>query len=78
MAASTQPAPGTGWVISSQTPTTGLDGGRPVPGWNISFISGRGHQGQLFVPAAQYNVDNVRALVTAQATTLDNVGALTG
>lgn len=78
MASTSPPAPGTGWVINAQTPTVSAVGQSVMNGWNIDFTTGRGHQGRLFVPVAQYNGPNVRSLVTAQATTLDEVGAMTG
>jgi hypothetical protein len=78
MAVANQPAPGTGWVINAQTPTVGTANGQVTNGWNIAFTSGRGHEGKLFVPIGQYNEANVRAQITAQATSLDNIGAMTG
>jgi hypothetical protein len=72
------PAPGTGWKINLQTPTTGVSGGKVGPGFNINFTTGRGHEGTVFVPVSQYTEAGVRALITGLATTLDNVGVMTG
>lgn len=78
MASPAMPAAGTGWKIDSQTPTTGTANNQVSAGYSISFTTGRGHSGVIFVPASQYNIDNVRAKVTDAATNLDNIGALTG
>lgn len=78
MAGSAQPAPGTGWSITNQTPTVGKIGNMVTNGWDVSYVTGRGHEGKLFVPAAQFTVPFVRDAITAAATNLDNVGALTG
>lgn len=78
MANSAPPPPGAKWVVNAQTPTVSAVGQSVMQGWNIDFTTAAGHQGRVFVPVTQYNPDNVRALVNAQAATLDAVGAMTG
>lgn len=49
-----------------------------VPGVRITFTTGQGHQGTVFVPRAQYNPAKVRELVGQQAALMDEVGGLSG
>lgn len=78
MAAPAQPAPGTGWSITNQTATVGKVGDQVTNGWSISYLTGRGHEGKIFVPLTQYTPDVVRGLITTAATNADTIGALTG
>lgn len=50
---------------------------RPVDGYTISFVTGYGVNGSVFVPANQYNAPTVQAAIAAQVTQLDAVSALT-
>lgn len=47
-----------------------------VPGVTITFTTGQGHQGTVFVPQAQYNPARVRELVGQRAALMDEVGGL--
>lgn len=63
-------------VVAQQQQTKVGPTGVLDDGFNVLFTTGNGHTGSVFVPMSQYNVDNVRALVQAQANLLDAVGAL--
>lgn len=65
------------WKVTSQMETNQLGpGGTFQAGMQVTFITGGGHSGSVFVPAAQYNPDVVAGLVQAQANLLDAVGSL--
>lgn len=78
MTLSTQPA-ASGWKIIGQRQTQQLAPGAqfPVPGVDVTFITGHGVQGTVFVPMTQYNPDSVAALVATQAALADSVQTLT-
>jgi hypothetical protein len=44
----------------------------------ISFRTGKGVPGSVFISDAQYTPDNVRATIAAQAAVIDQVHALQG
>lgn len=72
-------AEGSGWTISGQREDFRADeNGDYGNGIIVSFITGMGHRGSVFVPMKDYTVDNVRRLVAAQAQRMDAVGQLTG
>lgn len=52
-------------------------GPNPVTGHLISFLTGAGHRGSVFVPNEHYNPAAVRRLVQAQANLADEIGSLT-
>lgn len=65
------------WSVTSQQQTTQPDAaGRFTTGVIVNFTTAKGHSGSVFVPEAQYSVDNVRAMVQAKANLLDAVGSL--
>ena len=76
---STPPPPVNGWTVTSQTETTDLDAatGAYVTGYKISFRTGAGNIGSVFVPLRSYFPDMVRQIVTDRATVVDQVGQLT-
>lgn len=65
------------WTVVSQHETNDLGtNGRVVPGYQVTFQTGGGHQGSVFVPKANYTVDAVRSAVASEAAKLEAVGAL--
>jgi hypothetical protein len=74
-----QSAPGTGWSIQAQTYKVAPNvSGALVQGTEVSFMTASGVLGTVFIPQAQYTVDNVRANVAAQALVLDQIQNLKG
>lgn len=72
-------APVTGWEILSQIPGVGLGPDRKATqGITVTFISGKGVPGEVFIPTSQYTTLNVRAAVAAHAARLDEVQGMRG
>ncbi len=70
-------SPAASWSVTGQVEATEFSQqGQMQKGVRISFQTGQGHTGTVFVPQAQYNPDTVRQLVQAQANLMDQVGAL--
>ena len=67
------------WKVTGDTPDQyDFDnGGNPVVGHRVSFITGAGNRGSVFVPNDHYNPAAVKVLIHAQAVTADSVAALT-
>lgn len=66
------------WAVQSQQQRTRVNtAGQVEDGYQVTFLTGDGHTGSVFVPMAKYTVDNVRAAVQAGANLLDSVGGLT-
>lgn len=66
------------WTIASQSPRSRVDAGGVVQeGYDVTFTTGDGNTGTVFVPGSRYTVDNVRQAVTELADRLDTIGALT-
>lgn len=66
------------WRVVAQTPRTKVDqGGNVADGYDVTFQTGDGHTGTVFVPMARYNVDRVREVITEAAMEADAVGSLT-
>lgn len=66
------------WAVQSQQQRTQVNtAGQVQDGYQVTFLTGGGHTGSVFVPMAKYTVDNVRQAVQAQANLLDAVGGLT-
>lgn len=78
MAAPAMPAPGTGWSITNQTPTVGKIGSAVTNGWDVSYVTGRGYEGKLFIPISQFTAEYVRQQIAAAALNLDTIGMMTG
>lgn len=73
------PAGGSSWRITAQNQASEPNGmGQFVKGVNVAFVTDLGSGGSVFVPEAQYTVDNVKALVAAKAAEMDAVARLTG
>lgn len=72
-------APEGGWMVTGQVQTTELGAdNRAVTGYRVSFTTGKGAQGSVFVPVNRYTPDNVRAEIAAHAHQLDQVQVMTG
>lgn len=55
-----------------------VDGaGNPVTGYRVSFLTGNGNRGSVFVPNDQYKEATIRTLIQGQANTMDAIGAMT-
>lgn len=66
------------WSVTTQTETMGLGpNGLATKGVSVGFSTPDGTVGSVFVPEAQYNPDNVRALIVARVATLEAVKGLT-
>lgn len=79
MSQAANPVPTSGWSIVGQTPKTGQNSqGIYVPGIQISFVTGSGQPGNVWVPDTDYNLDTVRALVMAKVATIDAIQGLSG
>lgn len=69
--------PQASWSIGPQQQATQPDAaGRFTQGILVHFTTGKGNQGTVFVPEAQYNPTNVAAQVQAKANAMDAVSAL--
>jgi hypothetical protein len=67
------------WKVGPQQQTTALiPGGRFVRGVEVSFTTGAGHSGTVFLPEDAYSPEAVAAAVSAKAALMDAVGALQG
>lgn len=66
------------WTVTGQLDQQYGDvgSGTPVLGHVISFITGDGDRGSVFIPADKYNAANVRAAIVAKATVIDQVAHL--
>ncbi len=67
------------WNVTADTPDQyEFDGaGNPVIGHRVSFITGQGNRGSVFVPQDHYNPAAVRTLIVKAAVIADEVGSLT-
>jgi hypothetical protein len=78
MADNTTPAP-SGWRVTGQTPAKQpTTAGTFENGINVTFITGKGVVGTIFVPETVYNPDNVRTLIAQKVAVLDAVSDLNG
>ena len=68
----------TTWKVTGDTPDSYdfSTGGDPVLGHKITFITGNGSRGSVFVPNDHYNPQSIRTLVHAQAVIADEVASL--
>lgn len=68
----------TGWKVTSQIEQSQpAPDGRITQGVRVSFLTGTGTAGSVFVPLALYTPANVRAMIAERAGALDAVAALT-
>jgi len=74
-----QPTPGTGWSVITTVPRTLPDAaGVLTAGQEITFVTGRGQTGTVFVPQRQMTADYAKSQIQAQATLLDSIMDLKG
>jgi len=79
MSQAANPLPTSGWTVIAQVPRSQVNStGQLVKGMEVSFTSGGGVSGSVWVPLTDYNVETVRALIAHQVATFDAVGHLTG
>lgn len=71
--------PGSGWAITSQRQAQQQTNGQGVfvQGVEVTFLTQYNTTASIFVPYNQYTPAGVQAAVTARATQLDQVAALT-
>lgn len=68
-----------GWkVISDNETIRQADNGQFAPGHLITFTTGKGGQGSVFVPNTAYNATNVRRLIDERVAVMDEVADLNG
>lgn len=67
----------TTWEVDSQNERTrATPSGAIQDGYDVSFHTGQGHYGTVFVPRSKYNPTSVAEAVHAEAVLLDQVGSL--
>lgn len=67
------------WEVISQRETTQASpAGVFTTGVTVMYRTAAGVYGSVFVPMAQYNADNVKAMISAATTVHDAVGQLRG
>lgn len=68
------------WTVTGQASDQfEVDGaGNPVSGYRVSFLTGAGNRGSVFVPEDHYSPATVRTLIQARANLMDEVGTLAG
>ena len=77
MSSPREPLPAATWQVTAQQETVDRGpGGSFEPGVTVSFTTGAGHAGTVFVPRGNYSLASVRAAVAGQAALLDAVGQL--
>lgn len=66
------------WTVTGDSPDqySSPNGGTPVLGHVISFITGNGHRGSIFVPDDRYDPVVVKPMLQAKANLVDEVNAL--
>lgn len=66
------------WQVTGQVADQfQFDGaGNPTSGYRVSFITGAGNRGSVFVPEDHYTPEHVRTMVAKQAGVIDAVGSL--
>lgn len=65
------------WNVISQLQKTDVGPtGQLVQGYEVTFATGSGHVGSVFVPNAKYTPDTVREMIQDQADLMDAVGSL--
>lgn len=68
------------WQVTGDTPDQYdfNSAGNPVIGHQITFLTGDGNRGSVFVPQDHYNARYVRTVVHAEAAKVDEINAMTG
>lgn len=67
------------WTVTGDSPDQFSTTGTPTPvlGHVISFVTGNGNRGSVFVPNDHYNESAVRAIIQPQADETDKIAVLT-
>lgn len=66
-----------GWAVTStQEQTIAQPGGGLLTGYKVSFQTGLGNVGSVFVSKAQFTPQSVAAAVTVEAAKLDQINTL--
>lgn len=74
----TDPNPAS-WHVISQVQEEQFDNaGNTTEGFVVTFRTGRGNVGSVFVPAVDYDPDTVRGLIAQRAAAMNAVSELTG
>lgn len=69
----------TTWKVVGVNPTVDVSGGgTPVKGAQITFQTGLGHRGTVFVPETTPVPDGVKEAVATAAARVDTIATLTG
>ena len=69
---------GSTWEVTSQYAGTDTSvPGKLEQGYYVTFRTGQGHDGTVFIPRARYNPAAVKSAIASEAALLDAVGALT-
>lgn len=71
------PSGHSGWKVTSQVEQTQVANGTIQQGWRVSFVTGNGVAGSVWVAANQYTPANIAAAINPVATQLDSVYGLT-
>lgn len=67
------------WSVTAQQQQTAQDStGNYVAGVKVTFVTGSGLSGSVFVPESQYNAETVRAMVAARVEAMAAIAALNG
>ncbi len=66
------------WQATGATPRVQVVGGQPVSGHLVTFTTGNGNSGEVFVPESVTSVDAARQLVADRAAYLDGLASLSG
>jgi hypothetical protein len=78
MSDTSTPAP-SGWKVTGQTPSKQpTAAGVFADGINVTFLTGKGVVGTIWVPETVYNPDTVRTLIAQKVATLDAISDLNG
>lgn len=72
-------ATNSGWTVEYQQPAVevGRDG-KAVKGMRVAFVTGKGVHADVFLPWADYSVENARKAINERVQVLDAVHALNG
>lgn len=67
------------WTVTGDFPDQYSSAGYPTPalGHAITFITGNGNRGSVFVPNDHYTEESVRAIIQPQADLADTIAKLT-
>lgn len=77
MTSAVSTTPGSGWSVTAVTPGTVVTSdNRVVKGNTVSFTTGAGNQGTVFVADSQFTPAIVRAMVAERAAIVDGVASL--